>query len=252
MRSAVFHNTLVDVPHASVQAFIKTPEGWDVEDWSQQKTRVFCFDHPEEWEEPVQVILVIGNSDWENMNDLSPAEAPTFVGSAAPCAWQGEAHSTTTFAGQGENWTVTMDATDLIYLPDEDLPGWSQAVSGTVTATFSGIYWYSGGHPCTVTGTKSVSVDIEPAWHYIRVTSEAAGVIHYNAKGFNDFDVPIVISCPGEEPIQATNVALHWLATPDDVVSTDSSVLDGEWTTELIQDVTATYHWHFTAAEHDQ
>jgi hypothetical protein len=253
LRSAVFRNTLVDYAHASVQAFIKTANGWEAEDWTAKTTRAFCLDSEDGWVD--EVVVIIGNSDWEGANDLAPATQPSFVGSEVPCAWQGEAHGTHTFVGAEQDWAVQMDATELVFFPSVDVEGRFEALSGTVTATFSGVAFYDEDNtpgPCLMTGTKSVPVDAGVSWHYIQIISEAGGTLHYRGSGLTVFDVPLVISCPGDEPMPATNGSLHWLSTADDEATTNPKVLDGSWTTTtdfMGTHITGTYHWHFTAAE---
>ena len=100
-----------------------------------------------------------------------------------------------------------------------------------------------------VTGSKTVPAG---GHSYIQINSESQTEIHYRGAGFTQFNVPLTINCPGEEPFEATNGSLFWLWTGDDdneQVSSDPELLKGDFATHTDPDIDATYQWHFARSK---
>jgi hypothetical protein len=246
-----FHNTLTAYPDIAVQALVKIGGQWQtLQDWSSEETVSFCR---EKDEEQVEELIIIISKSGEATKAWGPAQDPTMK-ALDSCGWRGEAHGTTNFHTSGDDWTVQMDATDLVFLPSDAKPGRFDAVEGQVTATFSGVYWWSDDGPCMVAGTKTVPAG-EGSWEFIQMLSEDEDAIHYWGNGYTEFRVPLTVTCPGEDPISAENGSLHWLYTGGQYspqVSANPELLEGEYSEEVLEDVDGTWTWRFTRSKEGQ
>jgi hypothetical protein len=90
VRSATFHNTLLDQPDAAVTAFIKVDGNWSEEDWSEMEQAFFCRDLADENIE--ELVVIISNTDWQNNRErLDPEDNPSLEASAVGCkGWIGD------------------------------------------------------------------------------------------------------------------------------------------------------------------
>jgi hypothetical protein len=98
VHTVTFENTLAPIKqeHASVWAILKTRAGWQQpEDWTKDYRKSFCRDIPSE--DVSEMVIIVGNSDWETKKPLHPPEPLQLVAYPQGCAaWEGIDSSTYT------------------------------------------------------------------------------------------------------------------------------------------------------------
>ncbi len=105
-RSVAFYNPLAEMAddesnHASVQAVFKIEgQGWRSENWSYQLQKTFCRDQKAERLE--ELVIIIGNSDWQNKSAVPAGRAPKLMVNNIGCwRWTGEARVATQISSGG-------------------------------------------------------------------------------------------------------------------------------------------------------
>jgi hypothetical protein len=109
VRSVVFENTVADLgqPHSSVWGLQKIRGTWKTpEDWTREFSKAWCRD--EEKEDIEELVIVIGNSDWQGKKPLKPPVDPKVKAYSTGCeAWTSNTVITTTFPIPDKGSTIT-------------------------------------------------------------------------------------------------------------------------------------------------
>lgn len=205
VRSATFHNTLLDQPDAAVTAFIKVDGNWSAEDWSEMEQAFFCRDLADENIE--ELVVIISNTDWQNNRErLDPEDNPSLEASAVGCkGWIGDLSAEVVY----NDARFTVSVTDALFVdnpidtdPEDRYSGYILKSSGPVTWHASGEWAFhcpilSGEMPLdqpdgmlgegTVYGT--FTTDREEGDHSIFVAG-------------HDFDATFTYQCPDGDPTE--------------------------------------------------
>lgn len=170
VRSVTFKNPMWQNPAINVQAIVKVADQWQPpEDSSGKEEVTFCRDE-DEAKRMEQMILIISNSDWRTMQDVSPATPPTLEGSETGCSrWVGEA---TMDYHRDDDYGIydrTAEATDLVFEAAVSASAADtqqlELKSGTLAWSFEAYSKivgcaakFSGTFSATVGGSSSLSV----------------------------------------------------------------------------------------------
>ena len=200
-------------PHISLWAIAKTAGVWaQPEDWTDKPSKDWCRDKPSEDLE--ELVIVLGNSDWQTKKRFSPETPPSLTAYPQGCAsWIGTYTDTATYEGPDKSTIVeTVDVTNLTFMADSDyiLPGqpvghW-KVVAGALTwaATVSGA--------CSGGGSGSLAIKDEGGGAEIariQIQNEGQEIVVTNSTGPWPGNTPTFsVKCPNgtiNPPLQLAN-----------------------------------------------
>lgn len=222
----------------AVQIAYMIDGAWHTEDITGVGGRSFCRNTP--GNRVTEVVVIISNS---NLPPAAPS--PEFSKPLAvvrdACGWTGEAHAEHHFTTglSGGDWTVTVDATNLVFKSNGLL------LSGNVKTTYAGVYYSDTGPTpgnCTVSGSGEIQAAENSG--SILITSQDATSIHYSTSGFVFYSFPITVQCPGDPPSQQSGSSQFWVQV-EGQVSNNLNLLEGTATKQTTPDASVTYNWHY-------
>jgi hypothetical protein len=187
------------------------------EDWTRELQKAWCRD--ERAEDIEELVIIIGNSDWQTQRPLHPPQDATIKAYPTGCAaWTGTTETTNTITSRDPNLRITETVTsslrfviDSSYIrPNKPRQYW-KVVSGTLTwsAQVAG--------QCTGTGGGSLAVrDMGPGDEVARLTiyEESGKMVYMLTGGPWPSDIPKYrLNCPngsGPPPEFPLMAALGW------------------------------------------
>lgn len=233
IESVVFRNTLVDYPHASVQALVKVDSAWKLPlDWTGQGTASYCVDY--EGQDIEELVILVANSDWELKSKLLPPEPPTLMLSDVGCSdYVGTARA-------DMYWSTVPDVKFKVVVTDLRFARYDTVGSEALYALVdsSPATWYASGMngPCTVSG----QMPLGPAERFSvgDIQGELTinlddGTYRIEITGY-DPDAIVTTSCPGTDPM--TDPWPYMSIVEDGNIShpqTDDNRLHDDYSTDL-------------------
>jgi len=238
VHTVTFENTLAvyHPKHASLWAIPKINGNWQQpQDWTDSARMTFCRDLPSE--NVSDLIIIIGNADWETKKVLNPPVPPSLTGYRQGCsAWEGADTVTFTMSLREPNVTITerLVATlkfesDTAFIRPGQPRGYWKLTAGTAnwTATQSG--------DCTGSGSASVALTgaaIGDEVPRLDVWNEGRDLVYQGHDApWPDASPPVfTITCRnGVTTQQILHLSLGWWNTDDanNKVSADGRTIKG-------------------------
>jgi hypothetical protein len=237
VHTITFENPLAIIrqPHTSLWAIKKTAGLWSQpDDWTNDPRKTFCRDIPREDVE--ELVIVIGNSDWDTKKVLDPPEVPKLTAYPQGCAaWEGVDTATFTMTANDPRVTISERVvatlkfeSDSTYIVPGEPRGYWKLTAGhaTWTATFSGVCSGSGSGSVALSG---FSADDEVP--RLEVWTEGRDLLYVSRHSPWPGDIPSYrVTCPDGVSMQyGLNLALGWWGTDEvnNKVSPDGRTIQG-------------------------
>jgi hypothetical protein len=242
VRSVFFENTiaLLAQPGASVWGMVKIRGAWKpADDWTRDFQKAWCRDDSNEDIE--ELVVIIGNSDWQNKQTVNPREPMTLKAYPTGCAaWSGTTTTTNIITSTNPDLTITEVAQSTMRFeidPTFVTPGEPRQYWEVVSGHLSWRVTVTGA--CTGSAQGSVTIPRGPPGEEmarLTIWEEGGALVYMGNQGPVPGDVPAyTITCPGssEPPARMTVFIIHgWFGTDEanNKVSLDGKSISGDFT----------------------
>jgi hypothetical protein len=257
VRTVVFENTIADLgqPHSSVWGIQKIDGTWKKpEDWTKELTKAWCRDEKKENIE--ELIIVVGNSDWQGKKMLKPPEDPKIKAYSTGCtAWTSQTVTTTVMQIPDKGSTITevvrssarFEVDTSFNGPGEQREYW-KVVSGSMTWKAEVTGNCSGG----TSGSRAIRLgaDSNPEAN-IHIWEDGGKTVATVGEGPWPGTIPTYpLTCPRDPPVTfMVYSAVHGIGissmVPKETLDPDGKGFHGDYTVNLGGGTTRRFQYRF-------
>ena len=257
VRTVIFENTVADLgqPHTSVWGIQKIRGTWkDPEDWTKELTKAWCRDEAKEDIE--ELVIIVGNSDWQGKKMLKPPEDPKVKAYSTGCtAWTSSTVLTTIMPipGKGSTITAVVRSTarfevDTSFNGSGEQRQYWKVVSGKMNWRAEVTGGCSGG----TSGSRGIRLgaDSNPEAN-IHIWEEGGKMVATVGEGPWPGNIPTYpLTCPGDPPVMfMVYSAGHGIGIssmlPKETLDPDGKGFRGDYTVDLGGGTTRRFQYSF-------